>query len=381
MELQNQHILTSNEINEKPLTDLISSYIGPESLRLPFAGILARVKKLYASEGVNPGTYSLKIEGFGGDDTLGPSLKGAYDFWSGIYIIGINPFDPQVIESSMNQKDLRVIVDYKEKFVEIATPIALKYLGSPLESSLESAYREKNPENHAIFTKNPRVFPQITRLLNYLQSIDLDIISGESIGERFNDDPQFANIFLELCEAYVKDKDMQRYKLVPGGVHESSHKMMAEQTPYGAFIRRVFDDDSIWEVTVETQRSTINSTELGNQLRDSYMNDDKGSVERLSLEVLKIKARAVEDKLGVVKKQDFEAYTRAKGLDENLARVVSNKLTDVGVGHDTFTIFGYMMDNQDVSGGSFERLQEFLRNHQYKEILEMKLEDFIKKFY
>ena len=39
-----------------------------------------------------------------------------------------------------------------------------------------------------------------------------------------------------------------------------------------------------------------------------------------------------------------------------------------------------MTSDVDVGGGSFDRIQEFLRDHKYHNILEMGLEDFVRKF-
>ncbi|MCH8003293.1 MAG: hypothetical protein IH934_01575 [Nanoarchaeota archaeon] len=372
MRFRNPFGIVSDRLNERKSAGLISSYSGPESLRLPVAGILGEVKRLYAPEDVDPGTYNVQIEGIGKDKELGIAVEGGYHYTNGRYVVRINPFDIPIELETFGYGD------GKDKFPDIAKPVAKRYLGTPLATSIESAFKDESQELYEKLQQNSDLYSPLDRFIIYLQSIGKELVDGHQESEVVND-PQFVQMVLNMSQRYARDREIRRHHLVPTNVHETSHQIMGEQTSYGDFVRRIGNDRAIWEVA-STEHRKIFDSDLRKELDTAYYASDKEGVERICSELIQRKAQAVERQLGNVKKEEYGAYTKARGLDENLARVVNSKLTGTEEDHDSVTTFAYMTSDVDVGGGSFDRIQEFLRDHKYHNILEMGLEDFVRKF-
>ena len=356
-----------DRINERLSADLIKSYSGPESLRLPLAGVVGKVRRLYRKEGVNVGTYDIEVDRCNGQRILRRHTEGEYDGRTKKLILPINPFKMPIIEME----------DYVRKFSEIAKPVAKRHLNTSLGESLETAFKGEYPE---LYEPNKNLkYSALQRFLTHLRLIGYKVIEGLTDVKEIKDDPQFAVLVLELSKRYIRDRDLQRHLLVPTGVHETSHKLFAEHTGYKDFAMRMIDDKPLSAI-VKREHGLIFSpdSEYERQLKEALENMDRDSVERLHKEILQIKVRAVEKELGKGKREEFETFTKLGGLDENLARTITIKLTGKDERHDSHTLNSYLRESRDVT--NFDRVEEYLRRHKYRDILEMDLEALMRHF-
>jgi hypothetical protein len=349
---------------------LIRTYAGPPLLRMPVAGLLGEVRRLYAPEGVDPGSYDIKTSIKGQPQELESYEPGSYNFVDGTTSLSIDPFDtPFRMKFSLGE------VTHEDTFIRLFRPVLRQYLNTPLAQAIETHYSVKCSEIYEGMLQRPQAFPPLERALYGLAYLGVNLEDG--LNELVTD-PQFGQLLSELSQTYMRDRATRKQRMVPTSVHEASHKLRSEQSPYGTFARKMHGETALWNIAAEQRAST--DGEFRKNLENAYFGDDQDATERLCREFIQTNAGEIRQQLGRIKSDEFLAYSKAAGLDENLARATTHKLTGTNEGHDTVTIFGYMFQSIDVGGGSLQRLQEYLTHHTYQQIQELSLEDFVAKF-
>lgn len=183
--------------------------------------------------------------------------------------------------------------------------------------------------------------------------------------------PKYVEAFLALANAYMNDWNVERWIIRPTVVHETSHKILAQQGGFDSLYPMYERLESKVQQVFDSARG---STPLS---ADIFSTTSSAGMNYYCREVFERTARLLAERFSPSAAEDYKFLIKARGLNEALARVVSVKLTGSarqlpGKKGGGELLEGYMLKHTDITGDIFDRLIDYLRRHSYIDILRMR---------
>jgi hypothetical protein len=337
--------------------DIIRSYIGPEELRQPLESTIKKVKKFYKKEGVETENFDLELVDI--FDEEADVFNHRYNTSTGRIYLSINPFTSM----SSNGFEPR----WERKFAKKGQRILYKFA----EECYGSAEMAKE------FADS--IFLYLGKTLTDKDDRDFAL---ENIAELRNN-IEFKELYLDLCKAFLGSRGVQKHYLMPILVHEVSHKIFQEQTPWNDFIKDATHDAAI-KIAYEVRKNNNHKERLTGLADDALINfktlGPLNALERWTLEAesnlqqfFDEELGAIEEQLGPDASQSYKLRCQLAGLNEDLAGAIACKNNNdkhLDVKFMLPYLYAYIADMEFVSTKRYQKLVDLLKTHRYSELLD-----------
>lgn len=340
-------------------------YKGNPLLRKPITKVAKTAQKAYYEEGVRNTPISLEVHTLNGEKDIAYA-EAAYCTSTGNLIIPVNP------TKSIPEESIGTKYDFsKEK-----EKILRKKKHATVLSDLVSLYKQEEPRLFYMATSAGLETVEIASAM--LDHIGNNATQTKEASE-ITEDTSFLNAYQELASAYARNSAIQKYNLLPNVIHELSHKILFEQTDYIKISARLKQQYNLDKAHNDAHKVFMDVYGKG-LLQEVIQGENPHIFQSVYRAYLDIKEKCVAEQFGPVAAEQFKALTRVKAFDENLAKIITHKITGKEDAYDETSYFLYLKQNTPVLTSDYEKLQEFLNKNKYAKLLEKPILETVAQF-